>query len=183
MSLSFRIVYCLTFRIHQGSVSSVVIQKSNPGTTRSVIYIKKNICVLVSEQQISFIRYIVPHRIIIAALLPRFKHRPRRNLGEPGVAAEKGDGSGDVACGNERHDADHGKTAIVELSAAFLLKSFRVYAGEVELGEDNLGERTTLGVVGALGLGLKLRKEDGSDDLGLAGEGDRLPGIEGVHLR
>merc|ERR1719199_77991 len=105
------------------------------------------------------------------------------NLGEPRVAAEEGDGSRDIASTDIRHDADHGKTAVVELPAALLLKSLGVDAGEVELGEDDLGERSALCVVGALGLGLELGNEDGADDLSLAGEGDGLPGIEGVHLR
>jgi len=104
------------------------------------------------------------------------------NLRKPRVAAEEGDRSRNIARTDIRHDGNHGKTAVVELPAALLLKSVGVDAGEVEAREDDLGERSALGVVGALGLGLELGNEDGADDLSLASEGDGLPGIEGVHL-
>ena len=111
----------------------------------------------------------------------QYSQRIITHLREPRVAAEEGDGSGNIACRDIAHDADHGKAAVVELPAALLLESLGVDAREVELGEDDLGERSALGVVSALGLGRELGNEDGADDLGLAGEGDGLPGIEGVH--
>mmetsp|Transcript_37589 Transcript_37589/g.76678 ORF Transcript_37589/g.76678 Transcript_37589/m.76678 type:complete len:225 (-) Transcript_37589:72-746(-) len=102
---------------------------------------------------------------------------------EHGVADEGGDRSGDVGGGNERHDGDHGEAAVVELSILLLLEGGRIDAGEVDGGEDDGGEVSTLGVVGSVGLGDDLGKEDGEVDLGLAGVGDGSPGIQGLHGR
>merc|ERR1719199_739845 len=94
------------------------------------------------------------------------------NLGEPRVAAEEGDGSRDIASTDIRHDADHGKTAVVELPAALLLQSLGVDAGEVELGEDDLGERPPRHRRGSSGRETRRRRPR----IACRGSGCRRPG-------
>ena len=100
---------------------------------------------------------------------------------EGGVSSKSRYRSRDVVGSNERHDGNHGKTSIVKLTAPLRLKNSRINIGEIEFGENNLRKRTSLGVVGILGLGGKLSNEDSSNDLSLSSKRDKLPSIEGVH--
>lgn len=84
--------------------------------------------------------------------------------------------------GNVRHDSNHGEAAVVELTVSLGGKSVRVNIRKVELGEDDLGEGAALGVVSSLCFGRELGAKDHGKDLGLTGEGDKLPGVNGVHF-
>eukprot|EP00558_Chaetoceros_sp_UNC1202_P001243 CAMPEP_0197260048 /NCGR_PEP_ID=MMETSP1429-20130617/83837_1 /TAXON_ID=49237 /ORGANISM="Chaetoceros sp., Strain UNC1202" /LENGTH=217 /DNA_ID=CAMNT_0042724279 /DNA_START=159 /DNA_END=812 /DNA_ORIENTATION=- len=90
-------------------------------------------------------------------------------------------GTRNVVGSDERHDGDHSKTPVIELAAPLGGEDILINIGEVELGEDDLGKGSSLGVVYILGFSLELSNEDGSDNLGLSGEGNSLPSIEGVH--
>ena len=97
------------------------------------------------------------------------------------VANEGRYGSRDIVGGDEGHDGDHGKTAVVELTVLLLGHGLGVDAREVNGRENNGGVGSSLGVVSSLGLGDHLGNEDGEKDLRLAGIGDGGPGIEGLH--
>ena len=99
---------------------------------------------------------------------------------ESRVSNKGRDGSWDVSGGAEGHDGDHGKTSVVELSALLLHQLSSVNTREVNWGEDNSWEFSSLGVVGSLGLSDDFGKEDGEVDLGLSGIRDGSPGIEGL---
>ena len=97
------------------------------------------------------------------------------------VANEGRYGSRDIVGGDEGHDGDHGKTAVVELTVLLLGHGLGVDAREINGRENNGGVGSSLGVVSSLGLGDHLGNEDGEKDLRLAGIGDGGPGIEGLH--
>mmetsp|Transcript_3100 Transcript_3100/g.4130 ORF Transcript_3100/g.4130 Transcript_3100/m.4130 type:complete len:241 (-) Transcript_3100:27-749(-) len=100
---------------------------------------------------------------------------------EHGVSGKGRDGSRDVVSGNEGHDGDHGKTSVVELTGLLGGDGSGINSREVNWGENNGRQGSSLGVVGSLRFGDKFGNEDGSDDLGLTGIRDGIPGIEGLH--
>jgi len=100
---------------------------------------------------------------------------------ESRVSNKGRDGSWDIVSGDERHDGDHGKTSVVELTVLLLLQSLGIDVREVNWRENNSGKGSSLGVVGGLRLSGDLGNEDGGKDLGLSGIRDGSPGIEGLH--
>lgn len=96
-------------------------------------------------------------------------------------AGKGGNRSRNVVGGNEGHDGNHGKTAIVQFTVLLSLQSFLADTREINRGEDNGGQRSSLHVVGTLGFRRKFGNKDSSQNLGLSGVRDGLPGIEGLH--
>mmetsp|Transcript_26563 Transcript_26563/g.56927 ORF Transcript_26563/g.56927 Transcript_26563/m.56927 type:complete len:207 (-) Transcript_26563:87-707(-) len=99
-----------------------------------------------------------------------------------GIHTGKGrDGSLDVVGGDESHDSNHSKTSVVQFTGLLRLQCFGINSTEVELRENNFRCGSSLHVVSSLGFAGKFGNEDGSQDLGLSGIGDGIPGIEGLH--
>lgn len=110
-------------------------------------------------------------------------HILKNNLtSESWVSNKSWNRSWNIICSNERHDCDHSKTSIVQLSLSLGLKNSWVNVGEIKLWENNFWKRTSLGVVYSLGFGRKFSNKDGSDDLCLSCIWYCLPCIKWVHL-
>jgi len=92
-------------------------------------------------------------------------------------------GSRDVVGGDESHDTDHSKTSVVQFTVFLCLQYIGINSREVELREDNFRGGSSLHVVGSLGFAGKFGNEDGSQNLGLSGIRDGIPGIERLHGR
>jgi len=88
--------------------------------------------------------------------------------------------SWNVGSSEERHDGNHGKTAVVELRGSLFLESLSVNSGEVNRREYYGRKVSSLGVVGLLGLSYHLGDEYGGKNLGLSGIRNGCPLFKGL---
>ena len=84
------------------------------------------------------------------------------------VSDKDWNGTFDISSCDERHDCDHGKTSIVQLSVSLNLHCGFINTAEIDRWEDNGWKVSTLGVVGSIGLTDNFSKEDQSINLGLS---------------
>ena len=96
-------------------------------------------------------------------------------------SSKGGNRSRDVVGSDESHDSNHSKTSVVQFTVLLHLQSIGINIREIELREDNFRGVSSLHVVGALGFTGEFTNEDHSQNLGLSGIRNGIPGIEGLH--
>lgn len=80
-------------------------------------------------------------------------------------AGQNRDRSWDIVFADERHDCNHGETAVVEFSRSLDFEGGLVDARKIDLGKDHLWEASTHHVVWLLGFSGDFGNEDSGDDL------------------
>lgn len=99
------------------------------------------------------------------------------------ISGKSWDRSWDGTSSNERHNCDHGKTAIIQFSVLLELHCLFANPREVNWWENNSGSSATLHVVGSLSFRSEFRAQDGEQDLALSGIWNGGPRIKGLHGR
>jgi hypothetical protein len=84
------------------------------------------------------------------------------------VSDECRDSSRNVGSGTERHDSNHGKASIVQLTGSLLEEDIGINTRKIDWGKNHGWKRSSLGVVSASRLGNDFSEEDHANNLGLA---------------
>jgi hypothetical protein len=84
---------------------------------------------------------------------------------EHGISGKGRNRSRNIGGSNKRHNSDHGKATVIQLSASLDLHRVFIDRSEVDWGEDNSWKFSAFGVVNSIGLADNFSKEERSVDL------------------